>query len=337
MKLLLVVVAAVLSLELALAHKQYLTSFFDPIYYVGTDLSFVEIEQAGSLATQFWDLNVALVKKLPDNENPEANLAAVKRMLGFRSSLCRPACLFDKQRSKERKKALQLFVSLEETSGKCDLESFKILAKILESTNSRTGLLIRSRIARVLTHYRRKHAEECRPKYRQMYDERIRRMNKDGLERLKVAFSGLKLVETISVQPVWDGNAVVGIPTIRFTDPKTQSALRHIVGQVIGEARKSSHWKAMKSEPAMALDEFLFSPCKIYHELLNEVLTPARFDVLVEKSDLDADDDDDGFRYFKGDYEFSDAIVYNRMCRSLLEEQQILKELMLVIWLKLIK
>lgn len=292
-KLLLLVVLAALSLELGTAAAEhYLTQSVSPKQYHGADLTSDEIEEAQKLTEQFSYINGELLERLPANSDPEANLKEAEQMVGNFN-------LF----MMKRKKAVQLFVSLKEAT-KCDLDSYKILARNYESIRA---LADASRVASVLAHYQKKHAAECGPKYRGIYDELVKGVEQSKIDRVKRAFSTLRVEDFGRINDYQSQN-LASFPLIPFTDARAIPALRKIARQVFEGAKESEYWQedpTMKWRPVMVFDYLLFGPCKIYREQLGEVLTLARFDAIV----------DTGF--LGKDAEFTDAIAYNRLCGSL--------------------
>lgn len=321
-ELLLVVFVAVVGLQLTIA-LEYLTKGTRPTRYYGTDLSIEEVKEAKKLTDHFDELSKALEEKLPGNADSNANLEAAKKML---SSIF--LFLFV-----GRRKALKLFVSLENTvGGKCDLKSYKILAKNHEAMHLceyLSGYDYNSRVADVLSHFRLKHAIECGPKYREMYKKKLARMNKDQLEMLKRDFSELNVGDFVeSITPrIHIENPIISLASnkIRFSSatnhigtikPLSRIALQIGIQVFDSEPKAETGVDSLMSveSRAAAANRYLFEPCESYRNQLNDVLSPARFDA---KTDAEIIGDD---------WEFADAIVYNRICGKLLEGRKMYLE-----------
>lgn len=298
MKLALVALLGLASLNLARA-SEYLTENSRPTEYVGTDLSIEEEKIAENLVEYYEELDKALREKLPDNADPEANITAAKEILSKKSLSMRGL----------RKKAYKFFVFLETTvGGKCDLESYKILARNYEAIRGRDQHFAkRKRVEDVLRHYQLQHAKECGPRYRQMYKNLIGSMDTDDLERLTHFFSGLEISDfghaMFGAETALETTSLASIPTIRWDN--YNSAI-HKIGMKVKRYPDSKKLK----KPSKKFHHYLLEPCKTYRNLLNAVLSPARFDA---KTNAD---------FIEDDWEFTDAMFYNRICGSLLDEKE---------------
>lgn len=310
-KLVLVAFLSIVGLNLAIA-SDYLTKSTRPTEYYGTDLSTKEAKEAKKLTHHFDDLSKALEQKLPGNTDLKANLVAAKEMLSSsRLTL-----------TMGWKKAYELFVSLENTvGGKCDLESYEILAKNYaaihpDDDKSKSN----SRAADVLSYYQLEHANECGQKYKEIYKKKIEVINKDQLEMLKSDFSGLKVVHFGYWTQPGRLMSLASIPRVDFNSDSLSHLAINIgiqawIASPGGGVRKLNPIYHEESR-LKAVNRYLIEPCESYRNQLNEALSPARFDA---KTNVEILGDD---------WEFTDAIVYNRMCGNLLEKKEKISEIL---------
>lgn len=318
-KLALVLALAVLGLELATSGECYLTDSALPNTYDGTDLSREERYQAAKMSDDFKRLGAALYEKT-DTTDPEVNFKLLKKMLGSVKLSFKP----------DRKKALQFFLSVESIIGTCDLNSYKILATLYESIDNIYDGAHKTRIESVLTHFRRKHAEQCRPQYRGFYDQLIGYLDELTLYRVKHAFWRLTTLDVAWNRYDIDNASLITLASLPLPESLGRKAMRKIAKEVKRQATKEGR---INEGPESLLVEYLFTPCKTYHELLNPVLGPARFDAKVELEGKSwSYHGNDGFGYFGGDYEFTDAIAYNRLCGKLVDDQESLQSDLVLAW-----
>lgn len=349
------------------------------LVYRGSDLSRKETRDALGLTSQFMELNRALHERAGQNGDAEQDFKAAERMLAEIET--RPYSFRD---------ALELFVPLKEASERCDLYSYKILAKNYEVLRPSLRLERVDRLTSLLNIYRLKHAKKCRPKYRAMYNERIKSVDKAKLEKVKRAFSELTYVG-IQKSFLEDNETLASIPDVSLGGNKLpKETVADIARQVVANAKNSPppkeepidltpYLKLKSAEPSTeqtkpnrglgkiarrifpgaknpppspsenskrpkqqsqkdpewdldsASDAFLFEPCRHYRAQLNEVLSPARFDAVIDDI-WNVHQDGWADEYLEGDFEFTDAIAYNRLCGRLLEAQSYMLDTLRRFW-----
>lgn len=224
-------------------------------------------------------------------------------------------------------KALELFIGLESTRGKCDTKSHEILMKNYIAIEMGSKSADVSEAQKVLDFYRQKHFFSCRNYHKLMFSLSSSQMQQGALAKVKKAFRSLDVPRLIPPESSdrfhGDYKDLIDMPNPQFSQSEEaqQELARQVLAQVKahslqGGAEIKSDAKSLKKY----FNEYLFEPCKVYRDELGAMLTEARFDAT--------------YNFFEGAQEefvrrneqFYRGLINNRLCRVLLEERKKLQE-----------
>lgn len=286
------------------------------------------------LAPEFVKLSEKLDKKLHNKHDHEENLNTAKKMLKKATAGCLGACII----RSSWVKALELYVSMESTYGKCDTLSYKILYKnymaILRLADKSADV---TRAADLLDFYRWKRFDTCRNLHSREFARRSEGVPANIMAIVGKTFHSLDIPQLIAPGSSDRFEAeyvdLLEMPNPRFS--QSVEAQRELARQVLNHV-KSSEPTALalfqdvgKIEPNLLrpeFDKFLFEPCKIYRQKLGVFLNEARFDAIYNTNKRVQR------RFFNENEEFYRAMINNRLCRSLLEEREKLYEPLAGAW-----
>lgn len=302
-----------------------------------TDLGPAKNDECVKVRPYFVKLNEALAIKLPQNQDPEKNFAVARELLASYKSSSSSKLLESKKVHKAKKyqrKALELFAALENTlddDKKCTGESYEILAKNwLANDDYDQGAMskfdVLNRTRNIMEFYRQRHARQCRPIYKRKFAAAVGQVPAQHLHRVQLAFETLDMgdfgTETVR------GKNLLTMPSVVFSWKFIPKPGEKIVKQVGEQVIGSELWDSLKPRfdektfkktyPTVVrrvFDDYLFEPCQSYRQRLADILGPARFDATLE-------DGDEQQEFVYGDQRFYRAMINNRLCRSLLDDDR---------------
>lgn len=283
------------------------------------DVSSHEEKEAAALARNFEQLDSILEAKLPKDLDAQANLDAAKELLQNINP-----------KNKDQKKALELVVALGDTEGKCDYESYLILAKNYVANK---GVSVKnSRSSLIREHFIKRYAENCLESLKQQYHDQ--KENLKYLDRVEatlkhVSFRSFNCLNTRK-NKLFFGKKAITTGDLGSLAKKDHKATVAIVDSVIEQALKNRHWsylqphldeknlkkvyhKASSKELKQIFNEYLFEPCAEYENVVGKTLSQARLAASsVQYSWNFLDEGKQGiFR----------PIINHRICRLALQEQ----------------
>lgn len=284
-------IARVLTIGSVLLLASSLSHSFDIRDALVADLPEIVINDCSKMQPKMVELNEALISSTTIEDACE-NIDVAKAILKNKWEGNKY------QNANIDNRVLDLYISLEDASEKCNIDGYAILARNLYAIKG----LEKSDVDRVYMNfeeYALKHARTCESQYKLRFSD----------HRSWVPFTDSAKIEK------------------SFADLNGDDlALSRIVFNVVQQVKETPEWDSLKStSPSRPLsnkklnkmfDEYLFDPCKKFVSKLSDTLVPARFVASIfrgfGKKQTETPDDAD---YYK-------AMRHYGFCASLIEDQE---------------
>lgn len=298
------------------------------------ELSKSDISTAMGNAKYLNELEEELVKKLPDNEDPKANLdAAAEIAKGVNGIL-----------QNGKSKAYKLFTTLFEDSYECSYQTFRSFAMnmIVVETLER-DLYKRNRIRAIFDRFHKERAFTCGLMHSENYQKAIASVVDPDMERVQAAFEDIDIydIHYTPTHSAWKSAGVARRQLMQMNlnalvNEPIPDATRKIVSNLLEEVMKTPDvWEAVKPtkdeksgkvnvpNASQVFDDFLFRPCTQYERFAGGELSSIRLDALAFADDADFMEDRLGL--YK-------AVIQSRFCKLALKEQSKMKKALSESW-----
>lgn len=266
-----------------------------------------------SLDESMVKLSQLLYNRLPKIRDPLDNIKAAKEILKEATSAAKRSPSVSEQ---VFRKALKTFIALERTDGQCTWRSYVILAENYVATESHIRRAM-ARVHSVVEHYLRRHAQKCRPHYRDEFGRLLESFDQEDLRRVQLCLSKPSRISDVSIIARGHfelSDEILGSMAERVVFlMKENSEWRKIItsSQPSEDHPVNASSSSTASVPMQSMfEKYLMGPCERYRKHFRSALVPVRFELAVE--------DDEQWDFLNKDEILTAGLKNYIICKSLL-------------------